>query len=525
MADLSTAQGRITTSRRPTTNRDGILPERRMTSLPDVEVAASMRNAVRGDPQGESLRRALGMLPQAVKPAVDALATQQKQERSAQGALDAASGKEMDPARAGNKAYSSAFYSIKAERDFNAFAARVQNEAEDAINAGGDPDEVQAMVLGKFQEFISETTAGIPDAEVRLQQAQRLSSFGSKSQQDILAGIKARTDTEAREALQGNVQARLTTGQPLDFEGLYRQALPVSASPAEAKKTILDATIAFAVNPDDPHPEVLDELLNAKKADGKTPSLSAVERQFVMNAKAQAENASEARDRKVKEAYEDEASLQWFTAANEGVDVSDKIEADIKAGKVDVNVGLGWLGAMRNLRNQTLDGEANEDFILDLQKRMVQPGAEPRSFRGEVAKAYKEGRFGTGRAADKAYIQIMGGISADIESEQKAAQARAAAGGGGSTFGIKAPVPQREAYSFVASSLDPGKDGSVAQQRAYVNIVTAYRQRIVKGDDPWVAAQETLTYAKTFGLGPGASSGGYGVKGAAQGDGKVIKLD
>jgi len=499
MANLQDLPTRRITARQVTSNRDGVLPNRRITELPNVAVRADMRTASRGDPSDE-LRRVLGMIPQGVA-TVGEIQNNNIAEAapgdSAQGALDAAGGAEADAAKAKSAAYQEAFYGVRAESRFNEFASTVGQETDELLNSGAGSDEIQTAVLGKVAAFRDEVLDTIPSDQARLATGQRLSSMTAKLQSELTVGLKERTDRELLDTHSGNIQTRLKSGQPVTFEADVGTLTAAGMNPKDAKSRVLATVLAVALDRDNPQPQLLDELLASKRADGKTPSLSPEEQMQVHDRVSQVDSIIREKEKRDREEAQKTYELKWYQAALEGGDVDDDIDAQVREGTFTAAEGIAWRNATEGLRNGEAEGEDNEGLVLDLRLKLADPKANPQTIRQQVISAYNKGQLGTGLAAKRAYVNLMGTIYSQIEVNENKAEARRNAAAG-KLFSAKAGL--QDAQEYFDSQLRPrsveGFAPSQDQYRRYVEDSARWRAKVIAGTDPLKAADEIIAESK-----------------------------
>lgn len=92
--------------------------------------------------------------------------------------MQAAKGGAFDETRAEDDAYSTAFYRVRAESQFNTFSAETQEAVEAAINDGAEPAEIQALVMERIGGFSADVMDTVPTATARLETAQRIGEMG-----------------------------------------------------------------------------------------------------------------------------------------------------------------------------------------------------------------------------------------------------------------------------------------------------------------------------------------------------------
>lgn len=497
MPDISSLPGRRTAQRRITNNRDGVLPSKRDTELPGVAIRGDMRTAFRGD-TSEELRRALGMATTAAGNFLEAREANKKDQyaqEAAKGSLDAAGGGDADPGMAKSSPYQEAYYGVRAEARFNEFATSIQQRADELLAQGADPEEVQQEVMKEFQTFTQDVTDTIPTASAKLATGKRLSSFAGKLQADLSEKIKARTDQELVDTHTGNIQARLKSGQPVSFEADVDTLRQAGIPPQDAKRRVIEAVAAVALDRESPDPELLEQLLGSKQADGKTPSLSAAEQLAVQDRITQARSLAAQRDREAHEDAQKDYEKQWYSAALNGENRDVEIDSAVERGVFTPQEGIAWRNAMQGLRTDTENGDANEGLVLDFQLELADEKKNPQTIRQRIVDAYNGGQLGTGLDAKRAYVQLMGHVYNRIDAVE--AKARAAANR--SPEGKIEKAAGRAALAYFNSVAKPASfDGQVSREDAqrYAMDSMELTRRIASGEDPMAAANAILDRRK-----------------------------
>lgn len=494
MADLSTAEGRIAAARRPTTNRDGILPQRRQTDLPNNVVTADMRSANRGDGGARELQKALGLLQDAAADFGRARETARADEykgQAAAGALDATTGADANPAMSKSSAYQEAYYGAKAEREFRTFEATLKDDLQRRIDAGEDPASVQEFFQSQVAGFVEKTRDSVPVPSAQLATAGRLRELAGSLEVGVAKALKDRMDTDFITTVQTNIALDAKAGRPLEIERYIGTIRLTGKSAADAKKAVFDGVMAAAMDPDDPQPELLDELLASKQADGVTPSVSAAERVQLLNAKITAEGLVERRERAVREEKQTAFYADFVTKldADDDVDVQGLLKKAYDDGAFTPEEYMQASQATRSFINFREEGDLNEDAALDLTLKLSSTKA-PAQKRALLNKALEDGSLGSGTAAKRYYVQQMVQINAEIE-------ARAAAGGGGGGLGPRGRRPVDVAEDLFDSVLKPSSSMRFRDPGSIYGLYSSARTymyaEIAKGADPLEAAQAAIT--------------------------------
>ena len=489
MPDLSLGQGRQTTQNRVTNNRDSILPNRRIVEAPDAVVRADMRNAFRGDAVDE-VRRALGLVDKTVDSIVDLkkVETQiQNRQDASDGGLDAVQGKEVDPAKAKSMAYQRAYYNVSAEQKQSAFETDVETQVTTMVNQGAHLDEIHKFITDSVSSHATQAKDIYPTSEARMKVAEGTMRFAGQLEAKLNAGIKARADKEMVDARAATVAADLQAGKPVDFEAGIRPLIDAGINPAVAKETVRHAITAVALDPDHPRPELLSDLLDAKQADGKTPSLSAEEQLQVENSFLQAEGLLKKKQKEDKDKEQDALTLKWYEAANQGKVVDGEIDAAVAKGLFTGQEAIGLRSAFGRLRDDRLDGEANEDNVIKLELELAKRHPNYESVRARATAMFHDGRLGTGRAAAKAYLGLMRSTAHDSQTATESARGGASKddyADGKWLLGKLIPVESDDGVT------DPDS------ARMFIQAKSEWRARVAKGESPSAAADNV---AKVWG--------------------------
>ncbi|PZR35775.1 hypothetical protein [Caulobacter segnis] len=489
MPDLSTVQGRQTTQNRITNNRDSVLPNRRIVEAPDAIVRADMRNAFRGDSVDE-VRRALGLVDKVVDSAVDLrkVETQiQNRKDSADGGLDAVQGKALDPAKAKSVAYQRAYYNVSAEQKQSAFETDIETKVTSMVNQGAHLDEIHKFITDSVAEHANQAKDIYPTNEARMKVAEGTMKFAGQLEAKLNASIKARADKEMVDARAATVAADIQAGKPVDFEAGIRPLIEAGIAPAVAKETVRHAITAVALDPDHPRPELLSDLLDAKQADGKTPSLSAEEQLQVENSFVQAEGLLKKKQKEDKDRQQDALTLKWYEAANKGQVVEGEIDAAVAKGLFTGQEAIGLRSAFSRLRDDHLDGEANEDAVIKLELELAKRHPNYEAVRARATAMFHDGRLGTGRAAAKAYLGLMRSTAHDSQTADETERGGASKddyADGKWLLGKLLPVESDDGV------VDPDS------ARMFIQAKAEWRNRVKNGESPSAAADAV---AKTWG--------------------------
>lgn len=126
----------------------------------------------------------------------------------------------------------------------------------------------------------------------------------------------------------------------------------------------------------------------------------------VLNAIEAVQGDTERKTEKARVEAKEDLTLDLWTRAQGGADVSDIINENVRTGVLEPNEGMVMTNAFRALRNDQLEGEANEDLSLNYTARFAV--AEPNfgKIMSDLDRDYSAGRFGTGRSATRTYLEL-----------------------------------------------------------------------------------------------------------------------
>ena len=672
MADISKIGTRRNAQDRITENRDSVLPSRRETRTPDVQVRADMRSAARGDGGLDELRDFFNGLQRGAETYFE-YETQKIAEDArgeyADGTVDAAAGREMDPERAKAYAYRRGFTSVEAANRQTAFERETQQEADAMINRGATVEEIETYQTQRVQEFIGATADTYDTDEVRYEVAERLTRWGTAEDNRIGGAIKEKTDREFLDLTVAETQARLERGEPVDLaadrarledaglngvvvqealvkgiaayametgdlSGVYAaldarsaedvaleveearnapdiegselppvaEAAPVAApaptvetyrAPVEGRETSgygqrrapipgastnhravdiavpvgtevgapASGVIEFAGtrgnagkmmiirhadgsstefmhlsgfnaeqgatvtqgqivarsgntgnssgphlhwaskdadgNPRDPRNLVGQEIAGtaapaagdvaadvtaqtAERRDRRPGrSILTTEQQvYLLGVVEQVEADTERNVEKDRQDKRDALATELFEASLNGTNVDDRITAAMRDGTLNASEAMSYRNAFTSLRNDQAEGEADEDVVLNYAERFATPSPNWTAISAQADRDYQAGRFGNGRAATRAYLDI---------------KQRAANGNRGDNA---IPVEERRtatiARGYVSSSLGSlfpaGVEPSPTQRRLIADAQIEWERRVAAGESPMTVA-------------------------------------
>lgn len=268
MADISKIGTRRNAQDRITENRDSVLPSRRETRTPDVQVRADMRSAARGDGGLDELRDFFNGLQRGAE-AYFEYDTQKIAEDArgeyADGTVDAAAGREMDPERAKAYAYRRGFTSVEAANRQTTFERETQQETDAMINRGATVEEIETYQTQRVQEFIGATADTYDTDEVRFEVAERLTRWGTAEDNRVGGAIKEKTDREFLELTATELQARIARGETIDLEAERTRLEEAGLNGVVVQDALFEAAMVTAIEMEDA--SVVQNLLDARPAE------------------------------------------------------------------------------------------------------------------------------------------------------------------------------------------------------------------------------------------------------------------
>jgi murein DD-endopeptidase MepM/ murein hydrolase activator NlpD len=197
MADLSRIEAPIERRRRVTENRDAVLPARRNTQAPDLEINAPIRRP--NADAAEVLKRTLGLVEDAAMSYIGSEQERQMERRSAQGAADATVGKPDEKRLKNSLAYKKAYYTETARNAAFKIDAEVTRAVEERLRDEENPadlDDIAQIIDGAFRAGALDED-GKPrfvDPEAQALAARQLAMTRERIMDASFKTIKARED-------------------------------------------------------------------------------------------------------------------------------------------------------------------------------------------------------------------------------------------------------------------------------------------------------------------------------------------
>ena len=451
MADISRIPGRTLSQARVTTNRDTILPARRQTELDALSVRSDMRTASRGDGGAGDLQRTLSGFLDSAQGAFNANTAANKPKYAAEaaaGQMAAATGAEPTPEQARSQSFMGALYGARAVSQHNAFAAEQEQKVNAAVEAGADDAEIHDLIMEGMTVHRDTFLENNPDPAALAAEGARMVALGNRLSTGAVTRIRAIAREELITTQGGNLDFELDNWppealpapeQPLGtaatefvptdgpagdptVEGpgidVYANAapppLPVERwvaeriaggfTGAEAKAQVIQSVVNAATNRDNPRPELIEQMLESKQADGRTPSFNPAEVSALQERLSQARNLADGVEKERHDDARDDATAALFTRALAGEDVTAEVIALGQQGIYDPQETSGAIGLLRGLSTVREEGRVNASYVAEVQRRIA--SGNPMS-NAAILQAEAEGRFGTGLAAKRAATQAL----------------------------------------------------------------------------------------------------------------------
>lgn len=216
-----------------------------------------------------------------------------------------------------------------------------------------------------------------------------------------------------------------------------------------------------------------------------TPSLSAIEQMNVLDRITQARSLRDQRERQEREDRRDALMDAWLPRVLDGEIVDDEIIAAGREGVLEPQELVQYLGLTDNLRNAPNEGHENEDFVLEVTRRSAM-GDPPSN--GQVLAWARQGRFGTGRAGQRAAIRFL-------HDSRPVGRGGGAAGSGGAAIGLSARAEATRnvatARRFMWEQTEP-EAPSRYQGEMLVLQEREFNRRVRAGEDPFATAQDLV---------------------------------
>ncbi|MFN3573627.1 MAG: hypothetical protein ACK4TR_08880 [Phenylobacterium sp.] len=272
----ATAQGRITN------NRDAVLPTRRMTEAPELRNRLQMRDAFRADPEVDAVRRALGM----VNDAVEGLSAVQNEEfiarersNAGQASADAAMDRVDEEKMATSTAYRTAIAMSRARRKAAEVEMILKPEIAEFLSSRVDADptkgeapadleDVNELIERRFRSLLLDEQGnpidfGDPAANLEVYGAlERMRPALLNAAQET---IRAQEADRVIRGFADELELQAAKEGRIDVES-FMGRLPPGVDRNKARAALLESAVNAAEQLEDP--DLLVALADSRRADG-----------------------------------------------------------------------------------------------------------------------------------------------------------------------------------------------------------------------------------------------------------------
>ncbi|MCZ4108568.1 M23 family metallopeptidase [Brevundimonas diminuta] len=210
--------------------------------------------------------------------------------------------------------------------------------------------------------------------------------------------------------------------------------------------------------------------------------LTSAQQMRVMNWISQVEGENDRRSEQARVEAKDELTLDLWERSSRGEDVSEIIQSNVRTGVLEPSEGMTMTNAFKAMRNDQLEGDADDDLVLRYAARFAVSEPNYGAIMSSLDRDYNAGRFGTGRAATRAYLELKtraaNGSRADraIPPEEKRA-ATVARGYVGGTLG---------------SMIGEGALATPEARRMGAEAMIDWERRVAGGQNPMTAADAVI---------------------------------
>lgn len=492
MADLSrTPSLRGTTQERITNNRDRLIQTAR-TELDAVRPQADQRDAATGDGRADAIRRALGMASQAVDATGQVIMGQQRQKDAASGSADGLTGT-MDAHKSKSQAYADAFYTANSVATQVAWQTSTGEALESLVN---DPTKSPADIEAEFTRLSAERVKAVkeqygasPAAQVAASKA--LVEWAAQIQPKLHAAVKDRTDAQTLDDTATTLGHDIAAGKPVDWAGVTDRLTAGGIDRSKVQDRMFQLAMTAATNPDDPHPEIARDATKAMTParDGHPAQAYFTPQQVTQlrNAQLQADNLREKKEK-------DDQKLAITNFEDDVIKRQDRnfMPALVKlrdSGKITVDQFNEVSSSLTRAFTAQEEGFLDQKVYLDLKRLTIATNPNWSAIQSAARKA----NLGTGFAAERARMEILGDAAQGIRSDQARAEARANARAGAPRMSFSQENNYRAGLS-IFSEAAPDKGASLAEVTAYQTALATYRtaSEADPGTDHIAAATKAL---------------------------------
>lgn len=260
MADLSQVKSRQTATDRKTNRRSGILPERRDTRQPDLEINANMRSAARGDGGADEIRRIFGMANDAFQQYARQETARKDQENADQGQLDGLEGR-VDEARfKRSESYRNALSDGRVQRSWAENSPKIKVGLDELLKTLDDPDpEVRERAIDEYIENSFGAVAIDPETgkpfehlttKSKLWLAQQMKGTREGLRAAAVAKMEEQMDDESIENASAALVGQLENEAP-DVETLFADVVSHTADKKKAKEAFIATFQEWALSHSD----------------------------------------------------------------------------------------------------------------------------------------------------------------------------------------------------------------------------------------------------------------------------------
>ncbi|MFN3558944.1 MAG: M23 family metallopeptidase [Brevundimonas sp.] len=271
-----------------------------------------------------------------------------------------------------------------------------------------------------------------------------------------------------RDASGRTIDARTVVGQNA---GSNPSAPPASTGPSR------EDLVAAARSPNGPP---------VRDRPSGTSSLSAADQQRVVNAIVQVEGLADRDNARWKEESRDALILRLDEVTTAGGDITPLLREAQAEGYLDPIEANSLDKTFRGIDDYTEEGRVNEDLVLDYQLRFAVEKPNYGQIRAQAQRDFDAGRFGTGRAARSALINIL---TASAQGQRGERESDPVARAGQQNY--RSFVSQSLA-TVVTERLGPGINPSTGDRRNLVLADQEYEQLIASGVSPQAAADQVV---------------------------------
>ena len=255
--DIARIQPRVPRQDRKADRRSGVLPERRNTDAPDLQLNADVRSARRGDGGASELRRVLGIVEDGLEGLSGYAAlrdNERKKASAAEGALDANTGDIDQEMYNKDVVYRKTIKMSQTQQGFLKDLETLQDKIDEAVNTLEDPEPsvrqaaIDDVIEQHFRGFALDQDGkpkdfGSPEATRWL--GQTMLETRAKVRSDAFAKIEEQMNGESIATAAEARRSSHRLGVSIPFEDSYNGLLPtVDRKAAQAAFITVDQDVA-----------------------------------------------------------------------------------------------------------------------------------------------------------------------------------------------------------------------------------------------------------------------------------------